>query len=798
MHKPALLLGTLLFAAIKTLAASPTVEEAKAALDLDPNSPAHPNGTRWIEVDSDARVGSNSLALTRTEEGPADEISFYINVQLENSATLQFYVKERLIAGSTSIAASVDSKILDVSRGPEDQDGWKHVSITANLQLPKTVEIRLAISPFEDENAALLLDSFSIAFGHQLKIEPSPGGSIRLNPANATYLTGESLRIESTTHPGHRLDRIVARSARDDDPLDPILQISKESSFEILAYPQTTIFAIYDKAFPIEGAVAWSLDPYSRAVHSQEEDKRYVSVLEIDQLNTPGILSFEISNGHQGSLHLSPFFGTAKERFSIPLDATGEEFQKVDIPFPVAPQNVQLQFGEPYYFPPLFRIQNIKYTSQAKPIASQFGLGETVASAAENDQTRLEAIPEAGWIFLGWKAPPQAALFSQENPLIVPNQAAQVYTAVFGERFETENLKLAAAHNGNSEVSIDAQTDASLTLSFSDPTLATNRESSRIEIYAMDAAPGRIEWGWLNTPFITEQTKLGFPSPHHIETLDAKQYLNSHEFAWQAFEDLSPVLHLTAPADTVLLDEAPYQINQKVSLEIQEDSQASFHSWRGDLISESTAIEIAMERDRHLAAYFKTELPFDFHLPMYWVSPYKAETSANQAQAKLNDQYPSLLNGSVEGPCLLRFEITGPTHKSVRARFQTPTSQATENLSFSSAYPSETLTIPLEKAGAFQVEFVGVNPETEIQVKFLGAYQNITYPIDSRQFNIQIEGIPYNYPAAVGETIDVQLVVLEGFQITGWQTQALQPGSNKIEVELYKNIDFTPISTLDS
>ncbi len=192
---------------------------------------------------------------------------------------------------------------------------------------------------------------------------------------------------------------------------------------------------------------------------------------------------------------------------------------------------------------------------------------------------RLRALPDAGWVFIGWSGD----VTGSTNPVYVTMDGDKSVTATFSEAPANENT-----------LRVDTTGEGNVT-----PFCGSYVAGSVVQLSAQ-ADAGWVFVGWSGDI-------VSFSNPVYV-TMDG------HKSVTATFSEAPPNEYYTLQVETrgggsVTSFGGSYVSGSVVQLSAQADAGWVFVNWSGDVVSSSNPVEITMDADKSIAAIFNMAAP---------------------------------------------------------------------------------------------------------------------------------------------------------------------------------------------
>lgn len=790
---------------------APTTAEALTALGLTPASGFSVGETNSLAIDTEAFVGSSSLALTRTADSPTGAVSISISGLIEQNTLVEFYVKQRNIGRYFDFYAKMNSQNVETVWSEANAAGWQRASVMALTN--ESQELQLSFWLQSDEpnaDAALLIDGFKIEPGNALVLEPHRGGTIVASPARPAYNKGESLTATAQANPGYRfrqfnIDSIDSSNGPDRASNDYPYELRERASINLLMRTHMRLSATYDTQIPCDGAEAWSAGPaFEVSGYDPERPEDFVQKAIVEGLHQPGVLAFELSAFKDGSIELSLPSTRSSEKLKIFASPTENTFVSVQIPFEAAPGSVEWFFNTGTEYQEswgLMKIRNLRYLTAPGTVVGTHGLGQVVREKMAPSETgvprsRFNAEPAEGWVFIGWRRYKDGPFFSYENGLVLEESRPRSLYAIFGESFESESLSLLFVHDGKTTLSAVEASDGytGVSLKYGDDNASSYLIARGISAYAQNLPAGAIEWvshyDFTNVSRPQAEASDLYLITQNLESRGTEPFL--YKFRHTIPDEPSYTLGVTGHPQSVTQSQGPFAPQQIATLSINEDYRDRFAGWQGDVVSSKPELQVTVSRDLHIAAYFQQAFPFESPIPLTWRSPYLFTYQNGRLITSLSPDFKTTLSGHAAGPCTLKFNVIG----NPVVEYRTPTETGTVHLQHSGTDNSAEFGIWIQEAGDFSITFTGRAPSSSLDLQFLGVYQSVTAHRFVQGGSAILEDA-YNSARIVGSTVTFSATPDDGYRFTGWLSPEVPKEASSTSVELYHDLTFIPEFTPD-
>ncbi|MDQ8187418.1 hypothetical protein [Pelagicoccus sp. SDUM812002] len=793
--------------------AAPTTEEARAALELSVASGFSVGETHSSAIDPEAKVGSSSLALTRSPSSPNGAISISISGSIEQNTLVEFYVKKRNIGRYFDFYAKLNSQNVETIWTEADGAGWQRARVLALANESRELQLSFWLQSDEpNADAALLIDGFKVTPGNALVFESHVGGTIVANPPRSTFAKGESVTVSAQAKPGYRfrqfnIESIDLSYGPDQARYDYPNELQKRASLNLLMRTHMHLYASFDTQIPCEGAEAWSAEPtHGMPGYDLERPQDFVQKAIVEGLHQPGILTFELSAHKDGTVELTLPSSRSSEKFKVSASPTESTFVTVQIPFEAAPGSVEWFFntGNEYHEARgTMKIRNLRYLTAPETVVGTHGLGQVVREQIAPSDTglpraRFDAEPAEGWVFIGWRRFKDGPFFSFEKSLVLEESGPRSLIAIFGESFESDALSLVFVHDGKTALSRSQAADGytGVSLKYESGEESSYLTARGISAYAKNLPAGAIEWtGPYDSVNISRQQAEAsdfYLITRNLESRETDPFV--YKFRHVIPDEPNYTLEVTGDSQTFNQSPGPYAPQEMATLSVKEGYRDRFVGWRGDIVSSQPSLQVPVSRDLSVAAYFQQAAPFESPIPLTWSSPFPFvfQNQGGHLLSSLSTEFKTTLRGHAEGPCILRFKVIGNPNIELR----TPTETSTPYLQSSGSDNSAEFGIWIQKAGDFSVNFTGRAPGSSLDLQFLGVYQTITAHRNVDGGSVSL-GDSYNSSRRVGSTVSFSTEPDDGYRFTGWISPELSKDSNSTTVELYRDLTFIPRFTLD-
>ena len=586
-------------------------------------SPWRPSN--FIET-QDVLQGASAVGLGATSLNGGARLDHNLFIDVEGPGVVVFYAKGR---GFEASALKVGEGTAVTSDKVEAGNGWWRVrcyvpSGTVNPIIPLQF-FKANVDPSEVQ---LLVDKLSYRPHYWIDAE-TPFASVSLTPQKAGYVLGDVVRCVVEPKAGFRLSELY-RYAFPKPAFGLAERHLEHPDFYLQVEGHERIEGAFEQSLDFEGLQAWA--PLAFAPVLRAEDGSYaVNGLIIEEAFQGGALSFEVETSVAGSGKVLIDGSNGQTEQRIKWTASEGAYQRFEVPLPRMATRISILFGD-YSLPASLSdlskitprsVRNLRHESVNQVLYSKVGEGSVEVSYDDtgSDGLRsatLKAIPDSGWVFLGWSG----SIESNAAELTFPLSQYEQLVATFGREFSFEGSKWTFVPQG----------PVSFTQSPSDPGGALLSVETSEYIVALDVrvtfdqrgkvspvyrgvsgAPPSLGDRPVSLEYFEGNLSLGSASVFDVSRTTIHGtgtiYVGSGA-PWSLLRvrDPSslPELKILAPEGSVRIvpSQEAYHVGDIVRLEVVESYRSAFEGWRGYVFSNEYEYSFELAGDTRVEAVF--------------------------------------------------------------------------------------------------------------------------------------------------------------------------------------------------